>query len=148
MRLHIVLSTSELIEELEYEAKERQKRKPIKNLSGSTEPNKIIEPKKDTRTNAKLGELAGVSKATVTRAKKVKKENPEAYDKVKVVVAFLWHICGIKNKNPLATRLKGVCMETAGVEPASKDPAIDTSTCVVLLLNFTIHLKTDIRMYR
>lgn len=57
-------------------------------------------------------------------------------------------ILGNKNKNPLASRLKGICMETAGVEPASKDPAIDTSTCVVLLLNFTIHLKTDIRMYR
>lgn len=29
-------------------------------------------------------------------------------------------------------------METAGVEPASKDPAIDTSTCVVQLLSFHV----------
>lgn len=35
-------------------------------------------------------------------------------------------------------------METAGVEPASKDPAANTSTCVVLLLRFAINLKTDI----
>lgn len=51
---------------------------------------------------------------------------------------------GNKNKNPLTIRLKGLCMETAGVEPASKDPAAGTSTCVVLLLSFAINLKTDI----
>ncbi|WP_313017429.1 hypothetical protein [Macrococcoides bohemicum] len=96
MRLHIVLSTSELIEELEYEVLEN-KRKAMKKAhksnpnhkndsSGSAEPKLSKEniSKPDTRTNAKLGELAGVSKATVTRAKKVKTENPEAYDKVKV----------------------------------------------------------------
>ena len=91
-RLHIVLSTSELIEELEYEAKERQKKSieyanaknPKRNNgSGPTEPNaKISESKKDTRTNAKLAELAGVGKTTVVRAKKVKNENPEGYEKV------------------------------------------------------------------
>lgn len=68
-RLHIVLSTSELIEELEYEAKERQKRKPVKNLPRPSGPNKTdSEPKV---TNAELGKIAGVSKSTVTRAKKV-----------------------------------------------------------------------------
>ena len=69
-RLHIVLSTSELIEELEYEAKTNQgKRTDL--TSGPTEPKvKNNEPKKDTRTNAKLAELAGVGRATVVGAKK------------------------------------------------------------------------------
>src|SRR5699024_5376653 len=44
----------------------------------SKEPN----PSKPTNTNAELGKLAGVSNATVTRAKKIKKENPEAYEKI------------------------------------------------------------------
>ncbi|TDL37040.1 hypothetical protein EVU91_08055 [Macrococcoides bohemicum] len=74
MRLHIVLSTSELIEELEYEVLEN-KRKAMKKAHksnpnhkndslGSAEPelsNKTtIKP--DTRTNAKLGELVGTNK--------------------------------------------------------------------------------------
>ncbi|WP_165958579.1 hypothetical protein [Macrococcoides bohemicum] len=52
--------------------------KYLKNQSsGSAEPNeKNNEPKKDTRTNTKLAELAGVSKSTVTRAKKIKKRKP------------------------------------------------------------------------
>lgn len=73
-RLHIVLSTSELIEELEYEAKERK----LKNLkqntpTGSDGPDgkQSDNNKPDTRTNAKLAELAGVGRATVVRAKKV-----------------------------------------------------------------------------
>ena len=66
-RLHIVLSTSELIEELEYEAKENQgKRTDL--TSGPNGPKVEIESKV---TNAELGKIAGVSKSTVTRAKKV-----------------------------------------------------------------------------
>ena len=50
----------------------------------------------------------------------------------------------IKIKKPITSNVIGSSMETAGVEPASKDPAANTSTCVVLLLRFAINLKTDI----
>lgn len=77
MRLHIVLSTSELIEELEYEAKENQRNsieyanaKNPKHNNGFG-PNGPDAKKVESKvTNAELGKLAGVSKATVTRAKK------------------------------------------------------------------------------
>ena len=37
---------------------------------------------KKTDVNVELGKLAGVSKATVTRTKKIRKENPEGYKKI------------------------------------------------------------------
>jgi len=70
-----------LIEELEYEAKENKRRaieeanksnsKHQNNGFGPNGPERITEPKV---TNAELGKIAGVSKSTVTRAKKVKAE--------------------------------------------------------------------------
>lgn len=102
MRLHIVLSTSELIEELEYEALENKRKAMAEahksnpnhksDSSGPSEPklsNKTtIKP--DTRTNTKLAELAGVFKSTVTRAKKSKIETPDGYNKeVRVVKCYM-----------------------------------------------------------
>lgn len=86
--LNIVLSTDDLVGDLQARAKENQKKSievadqanPKKQNIGleSKEPNPIM----TTNTNEELGKIAGVSKATVQRAKKVKKENPEAYEKV------------------------------------------------------------------
>lgn len=86
--LNIVLSTDDLVGDLQARAKENQKKSievadqanPKKQNIGleSKEPNPIM----TTNTNEELGKIAGVSKATVQRAKKVKKENLEAYEKV------------------------------------------------------------------
>ncbi|RAI79703.1 hypothetical protein BFS35_011190 [Macrococcoides goetzii] len=81
-RLHIVLSTSELIEELEYEAKENKRKNLLKNQYQNSNCGPDEPQLKKVNTNAELGKIAGVSKSTVTRAKKVKAENPEGYDKV------------------------------------------------------------------
>ncbi|PKE18697.1 ParB N-terminal domain-containing protein [Macrococcoides caseolyticum] len=81
-RLHIVLSTSELIEELEYEALENKRKNLLKNQYQNSNCGPDEPQLKKVNTNAELGKIAGVSKSTVTRAKKVKAENPEAYDKV------------------------------------------------------------------
>ena len=88
-RLNIVLNSEELVSDIQKRAKENKvsamkvahKDNPNNrnsDSSGSKEP-KLSKP---TDTNAELGNLAGVSKATVTRAKKIKKENPEAYEKI------------------------------------------------------------------
>lgn len=88
-RLNIVLNSEELVSDIQTRAKENQNKSiEIAHKSnpnhrnnhrfGSKEPNLS----KPTDTNAELGKLAGVSKATVTRAKKIKKENPEAYEKI------------------------------------------------------------------
>ncbi|WP_143248997.1 hypothetical protein [Aliicoccus persicus] len=63
---------------------EKNKLKQLRGLNnqktslGSSESNdKFI-----TNTNAELGKIARVSKATVQRARRIKKENPEAYERV------------------------------------------------------------------
>ena len=87
-RLNIVLNSEELVSDIQNRAKVNQ-RKSIEianennpnhksNGLGPREPN----PSKPTNTNEELGKIAGVGKSTVVRAKKVKRENPEAYEKV------------------------------------------------------------------
>ncbi len=92
--LNIVLSTDDLVGDLEARAKENQRKAAEqtnnkKSRLNSKEPKRedlTLESKepevKPQNTNAELGKIAGVSKATVQRAKRIKKENPEAYEKV------------------------------------------------------------------
>lgn len=80
-RLNIILNSEDVIEEISGRAKKNQIESadiPNSRRLGSTEPNR----KSPTNTNAELGKLAGLSGSTVKRAKKVKKENPEGYEKV------------------------------------------------------------------
>lgn len=87
--LNIVLSTDDLVGDLEARAKENQKKsievahKKNPNNQNSdrlgSQDSNLLKPQ---NTNAELGKIAGVSKATVQRAKRVKRENPEAYEKV------------------------------------------------------------------
>lgn len=81
-RLDIVLNSEDVIAEIVERAKENiggdGSNQYSKKQLGSTEPNS----KTPTNTNNEIGKLAGVSKSTVVRAKKVKNENPEAYQKV------------------------------------------------------------------
>lgn len=87
-RLNIVLNSEELVSDIQTRAKVNQI-KSIENANKNNpnhkgnglvprEPN----PSKPTNTNVELGKIAGVGKSTVARAKKVKRENPEAYEKV------------------------------------------------------------------
>lgn len=106
-RLDIVLNAKDLIGDIQERAKEKQKKSieyahknnPNHRFS-SAEPNlsKTESRKKDrlvikerskpnqsgapVHENKELAELAGVSKSTVMRAKKVKREDPETYEKV------------------------------------------------------------------
>lgn len=76
-RTHITLSAEDLIGDIQERAKENQgKRNDL--TSSSTEP----EVKKSLKENKELAKVAGVSETTIKRAKKVKKENPVAYEKV------------------------------------------------------------------
>lgn len=88
-RLNIVLNSEELVSDIQTRAKENQNKSiEIAHKSnpnhrnnhrlGPREPNLS----KPTNTNEELGKIAGVGKSTVVRAKKVKRENPEAYEKV------------------------------------------------------------------
>ena len=87
-RLNIVLNSEELVSDIQTRAKENKvSAMKAAHKDNPNHPNDSLgsrEPKlsKPTDTNAELGKLAGVSKATVTRAKKIKKENPEAYEKI------------------------------------------------------------------
>lgn len=74
--LNIVLSTDDLVGDLEARAKENQGKRT--DLTLESKESEV----KPQNTNEELGKIAGVSKATVQRAKRVKKENPEAYEKV------------------------------------------------------------------
>lgn len=81
-KLNIVLNARDLIGDIQ----ERAKEKKISNLKqntplGSAEPNGK-QTKTPIKENAELAKLAGVSESTVMRAKKVKNENPEAYEEV------------------------------------------------------------------
>ena len=87
-RLNIVLNSEELVSDIKTRAKMNQRKsieianKNNPNHKGNGLESKEPNPSKPTNTNAELGKLAGVSNATVTRAKKIKKENPEAYEKI------------------------------------------------------------------
>ena len=109
-RLNIVLNAKDLIEDIQERAKEKRRKAMSKahqnnpnhksDSFGSAEPklsktnnneknNSTItgQPKaKQSNTpvheNKELAKLAGVSKSTVVRAKKVKREDPETYEKV------------------------------------------------------------------
>ena len=82
-RLNIVLNSEDVIAEISERAKERQResaRLTTNERLGSSGSNREIAPTK--RVNQEIAELAGVGRSTVVRAKKVKRENPEAYEKV------------------------------------------------------------------
>ncbi|WP_059767434.1 ParB N-terminal domain-containing protein [Staphylococcus haemolyticus] len=110
-KLNIVLSAKDLINDIQERAKEKKKKvmenarkkNPLvkqKSYYGSAEPQQDHETniKKETLENKKentnsqdntpvhenneIAKLAGVSKSTVVRAKKVKREDPETYEKV------------------------------------------------------------------
>ena len=81
-KLNIILNSEDIIGELQERAKENLSagaKSTNQHRLGSDEPKREIPP---ANTNTELGKLAGVSKSTVVRAKKIKKENPEAYEKV------------------------------------------------------------------
>lgn len=105
-RLNIVLNAKDLIGDIQERAKEKRRKAMSKahqnnpnnqksNSFGSSEPKPSKEeihaieetPKTNqfdtpVHENKELAELAGVSKSTVVRAKKVKREDPETYEKV------------------------------------------------------------------
>jgi len=110
-KLNIVLSAKDLINDIQERAKEKKKKvmknarkkNPLvkqKSYYGSAEPQQDHETniKKETLENKKentnsqdntpvhenneIAKLAGVSKSTVVRAKKVKREDPKTYEKV------------------------------------------------------------------
>lgn len=79
-RVDIVLKSEELISGLEEKAKERatstfKGNQHKKVVSGSTEPN-------SKRTNETIADMAGTSKASVTRMKRIKREEPDKYEEV------------------------------------------------------------------
>lgn len=74
--LNIVLSTDDLVGDLQARAKENQGKRT--DLTLESKESEV----KPQNTNAELGKIAGVSQATVQRAKRIKKDNPEAYEKV------------------------------------------------------------------
>lgn len=86
--LNIVLSTDDLVGDLQARAKENKQKAMSKAHENNPNHQKGSLGSKDSQllkpqnTNEELGKIAGVSKATVQRAKRVKKENPEAYEKV------------------------------------------------------------------
>ncbi|WP_394868240.1 ParB N-terminal domain-containing protein [Staphylococcus borealis] len=106
-RLNIVLSAKDLISDIQERAKEKRRKAMSKahqnnpnnqksNSFGSAEPKqsekeKVLGTDKETKVNQfdkpvhennEIAKLAGVSKSTVKRAKKVKREDPETYEKV------------------------------------------------------------------
>lgn len=81
-KLNVVLNTKDLIGELQEQSKEKR----LANLK-QNQPTSSAEPfgkktKAPVKENAELAKLAGVSESTVMRAKKVKDENPKAYEEV------------------------------------------------------------------
>lgn len=78
-RVDIVLRSEELISELEKEAKSRmggdKKSEEYKKSPGSREPN-------GKRTNEAIADMAGTSKTSVVRMKKIKREAPDIYEEV------------------------------------------------------------------
>ncbi|MEB7755332.1 hypothetical protein NGC81_01780 [Staphylococcus xylosus] len=77
--LDIVLSASDLIEDIGERAKENQlsglkQNKPLAPVDGNGE-----KPLTPTKQNREIAKLTDVSERTVDRAKRVKKEAPEKY---------------------------------------------------------------------
>ncbi|BFL77928.1 hypothetical protein SKB0068_07000 [Staphylococcus hominis subsp. novobiosepticus] len=102
-KLNIVLSAKDLIDDIQERAKEKKRKAALETNKkrkefvsqrfGPAEPkreeNESNEKKvNNTKTSApvhennEIAKLAGVSKSTVVRAKKVKREDPETYEKV------------------------------------------------------------------
>lgn len=104
-RLNIVLNARDLIGDIQERAREQRKRAAIQtnkkkkqqdierfgsaelkreenNAPFITEQPEINQYNTPVHENKELAELAGVSKSTVMRAKKVKREAPEVYEKV------------------------------------------------------------------
>lgn len=91
-RLNIVLNARDLIDDIRERAKENQKKAAEQTNENkkrfSSAESKRSETKSNnqyntpTHENKELAKLAGVSEATVMRAKKVKEENPEEYEDV------------------------------------------------------------------
>lgn len=84
-RLNIVLNSEDLVSDIQKRAKKNHsdnlKVNQIQNVNrGPGGP--LLKVEKKINTNEELGKIAGVGKSTVVRAKKVKRENPEAYEKV------------------------------------------------------------------
>lgn len=93
-RLNVILTTDDLVNDFKERAKENRRnamKKATKNNPNHKEGNRFgsCEPKrskevyesKKVDTNKEIADVAGVSKSTVTRAKKVRAENPEGYQK-------------------------------------------------------------------
>lgn len=77
-RLNVMLNAKDLIDDLQERAKANQgKRNDLTFSSAEPKVNKA-----PVHENKKIAEMVGVSPSTVMRAKKVKNENPEAYEEV------------------------------------------------------------------
>lgn len=77
-RLNVMLNAKDLIDDLQERAKANQgKRNDLTFGSPELKVNKT-----PVHENKKIAEMVGVSPSTVMRAKKVKNENPEAYEEV------------------------------------------------------------------
>ena len=75
-KVDIIFRSESLIKEIEGKAKRGQgNRRDLTSASSEAEVTKVI-------TSTKIAELAGTSRATVNRMKKVKTEDPELYNKV------------------------------------------------------------------
>jgi len=74
----------EFLPQLEEEAKRRQGRRTDlePNTSGSSDP-EVSSPSEPKRAREEAGELAGVSGATVDRARRVKEKAPEEFERIK-----------------------------------------------------------------
>lgn len=92
-KLNIVLNAKDLIDDIQERAKKRQQKsievadeknsKKNKGFSSAElNPKNINQHGTPVHENKEIAELAGVSKSTVMRAKKVKNENPKAYEEV------------------------------------------------------------------
>lgn len=91
-KLNIVLNARDLIDDIRERAKENQKKAAEQTNENkkrfSSAESKRTETKSNnqyntpTHENKELAKLAGVSEATVMRAKKVKEENPKEYENV------------------------------------------------------------------
>lgn len=83
-KLNIILNTEDLIKDI-YEKGKKAKIEGSKKGASITNKTALgsIEPKaKKSDSNTKIGEMAGLSKSQVVRAKKIKRENPDLYKEV------------------------------------------------------------------
>src|SRR5699024_1086535 len=89
-KLDIILNSEDVIKELVTRARDNKaeaikkanESNPKHKIDGLASPDAQRLKTKKTDVNVELGKLAGVSKATVTRTKKIRKENPEGYEKI------------------------------------------------------------------